>query len=58
MNVDLESISRIRVRNNDNWMAIVELALKYAPAEEINPLIESIATHDAAVNRLWWKLRK
>lgn len=33
MREELEAIKKIRVENNDLWMAILDIALRHAPAE-------------------------
>jgi hypothetical protein len=55
---ELVKIRQLRAENNDFWMEIVEVALKYAPPEVVNPLLIEISKRDAKINLLWDGLRK
>lgn len=44
----LDSVTQIRVRNNDLWMGILAIALKADP-ETTKELIKAIAKNDAAI---------
>lgn len=44
----LDSVTEIRVRNNDLWMGILAIALKADP-EHTKELIRAIAKNDAAI---------
>lgn len=47
----VEKIQIIRSRNNINWMALLKLALKYAP-EETKEVMRDIQKCDGEINEL------
>lgn len=48
MREELEEIKKIRVRNNDLWISILDIALKHAP-EEAKAVMESIRRNDILI---------
>lgn len=44
-------IEGIRANNNINWMNVLRIALKYAPAET-RAVLKSIREHDQEISRL------
>lgn len=51
------AIKNIRERNNVNWMRILEIALKHAPAET-KKVLSSIRDNDLAISDLTGELAK
>ena len=47
----IEKISKIRERNNKNWMSILKLAFQHAP-KEAKALMRQITENDAEINKL------
>lgn len=47
----IDEIARIRSKNNDNWMAILRLAFKFAP-DEAKQVMKDITECDAEINTL------
>ena len=50
MRDELEEIKKIRVRNNDLWMSVLDIALKHAP-DETKKLLAKIRLHDMMVSQ-------
>ncbi len=50
MREELEEIKKIRVRNNDLWMSVLDIALKHAP-DETKKLLAKIRLHDMMVSQ-------
>ena len=51
INKILDQISKIREKNNKNWMNILKLAFKYAP-EEAKEIMKDISEYDQEVTKL------
>lgn len=51
----IDAITKIRVRNNDLWMEILEVALRSSP-EETRDIIRRIAYNDALVVKEFKKI--
>lgn len=47
----IDSIESVRKVNNNNWMDVLRLAVKYAPRNEVVDLLRRINACDAAINR-------
>lgn len=54
----IDKISEIRQENNDNWMDLLKIAMKYAPPEEMTNLLYRINVADRRINELWASLRQ
>ena len=50
MREELEEIRKIRLRNNDLWMLVLDIALKHAP-DETKKLLAKIRLHDMMVSQ-------
>ena len=50
MRDELEEIKKIRVRNNDLWISVLDIALKHAP-DETKKLLAKIRMHDLMVSQ-------
>lgn len=48
MRDELKEIKKIRVRNNDLWIAVLDIALKHAP-EETKEVLTKIRRNDILV---------
>ena len=58
MDIDIiDQISKIREKNNRNWMNILRLAFKYAP-EQAKDIMKDIADCDKRINELMKGLSK
>lgn len=55
MNKTIKQISKIRVKNNENWMKLLTLAFKYAP-EEAREIMNEIIQCDKQITELCEKL--
>ena len=53
----INSIEKIRAKNNKNWMEIMRLAFKYAPKQASN-LVKKINKYDKEISILIKKLSK
>lgn len=53
----IEQITKIRARNNRNWMNILRLAFRHAPAHA-KQIMSSISACDSEVTKLTRKLGK
>lgn len=51
MRDELKEIRKIRVRNNDLWMQILDIALRHAP-EETKELLANIRLNDSDVSSM------
>lgn len=51
----INQISKIRARNNENWMDILQLAFQYAP-EEAKKIMKDITECDSQITELTKKL--
>lgn len=49
MREELEEIKKIRVRNNDLWLELVDIALKHAPVDA-KRILAQISTNDRLVS--------
>jgi hypothetical protein len=47
----IDDISKIRVKNNENWMKILKLAFQYAP-NEAKKIMQNITECDIEINKL------
>lgn len=54
-NYVINSIEKIRSKNNKNWMDIMRLAFKYAP-NQAKALVKKINLHDQKISKLLKKL--
>jgi len=58
MDIDIiDQISKIREKNNRNWMQILKLAFKYAP-EQAKDIMKDISDCDREINELMKGLSK
>jgi len=58
MDIDIiDQISKIREKNNRNWMNILKLAFKYAP-EQAKNIMKDITDCDKQINELMKGLSK
>lgn len=48
MRAELEEIKKIRVRNNDFWLEIMDIALRHAP-EETKAIMDGIRRNDILI---------
>ena len=51
----INSIEKIRSKNNKNWMDIMRLAFKHAP-NQAKALVKKINLHDQKISKLLKKL--
>jgi hypothetical protein len=51
----IEAIFNLRVRNNDPWKRLMQIALKHAP-EETKAVLREISGNDAAITTLMQEL--
>jgi len=51
----INSIEKIRSKNNKNWMDIMRLAFKHAP-NQAKALVKKINSHDQKISKLLKKL--
>lgn len=51
----IDAIFRVRVRNNDPWKRLLEIALRNAP-EETRALLREINTNDLTISSLMLEL--
>lgn len=51
----IDSIFRVRVRNNDPWKRLLEIALTHAPAET-HAVLREIAANDQTITTLMQEL--
>ena len=56
-NVVINTIEKIRSKNNKNWMDLMRLAFKFAPKESA-ALVKKINQHDKKISELLKKLEK
>lgn len=47
----LDSVTEVRVKNNNVWMGVLRIALEHAPGETI-PLIRTIIQNDRVISDL------
>jgi hypothetical protein len=52
----IDSLERARAENNKNWMDLLRLAEKYAPADEFKAVMRGICNKDAEIMTLARKL--
>jgi len=52
----INEISNIRTNNNLNWMGVLKLAVKYAPAQEVVDLFSGIDSCDSEIGEQFKKL--
>ncbi len=53
----INSIQKIRAKNNKYWMDLLRLAFKYAP-KEASSIIKKINSQDKKISKLLQKLEK
>ena len=53
----INSIQKIRVKNNKYWMDLLRLAFKHAP-KEASSIIKKINSQDKKISKLLQKLEK
>lgn len=51
----IDAIFRVRVRNNDPWKKLLEIALRNAP-EETRAVLREITTNDLTISSLMLEL--
>ena len=54
----LEAIRGARRHNNDFWMDLVGLAIRWAPPDELAGVMAQIETHDREITHRWQQLRE
>ena len=52
----IENISKIRSKNNSNWMQLLKIAFKYSPTEA-SKVMKNIYYHDKKISELVKKLK-
>ena len=52
----IDTISKVRTNNNLNWMGVLKLAVKYAPAQEVVNLFSGIDSCDSEIGEQFKKL--
>jgi hypothetical protein len=52
----INEISNIRANNNLNWVGVLKLAVKYAPAQEVVNLFSGIDSCDSEIGKQFKKL--
>ena len=53
----VNSIQKIRSKNNKNWMDLLRLAFKYSPKEAKN-ILKKINDHDKEISKLFQEISK
>ena len=53
----IDQISKARVKNNQNWMRLLEIAFEFAP-EQSKKILKDINNQDRKINKFAEKLSK